>query len=186
MSAYSRYSLSQCLQLILRLWFTRCRRGAAQIFDRRHMAAAFRWTHPSWPAGRLQWCRAVDQTHTLQKETCFFCQRDRRSTPVCRGTTHKATDRRRLARHWDWKRGETQSLSVQMWGKETNCQNLTADSIIILSCCFGSGTAILERFFTISPNRIPKRQRHLFSPLFKVLRYASNQSKLSLCASELH
>lgn len=36
---------------------------------------------------------------------------------------------------------------------------LTADSIIIFSFRSGSGTAILERFFTISPSSIPSRQR---------------------------
>lgn len=37
-----------------------------------------------------------------------------------------------------------------------NGDTLTADSIIIFNPSFGSGTAILERFFTISPNSTPE------------------------------
>lgn len=44
--------------------------------------------------------------------------------------------------------------------------SLTADSIIILSLCFASWTATLERFFTISPSRIPERQRAALIFLF--------------------
>lgn len=115
---------------VLTACFTHCRPCTAQICGRKHKVAVAYCTHPSWFEEQWRWYRAVI---TLKKQVRLLTK-------------------------------EKKCFDILIWILRTDNENLchacndnklTADSIIIFNLGFGSGTAIMERFFTISPNRRP-------------------------------